>query len=92
MEKTKKIKIFIGLSYLSIVCLFLFFFFSKFTLQEITSYDFLRDNRAYFVELKNSNIFLIAIIFLVLTDKLTDKPSKYEALKMPVSNNQYEQE
>ena len=67
MEKTKKIKIFIGLSYLSIVCLFLFFFFSKFTLQEITSYDFLRDNRAYFVELKNSNIFLIAIIFLVLT-------------------------
>ena len=67
MEKTKKIKIFIGLSYLSILCLFLFFFFSKFTLQEITSYDFLRDNRAYFVELKNSNIFLISIIFLVFT-------------------------
>ena len=66
MEKTKKIKLFIGLSYLLIVCLFLFFFFSKFSLQEITSYDFLRNNRAYFVDLKNSNVFLISIVFLVI--------------------------
>ena len=67
MEKTKKIKIFIGLSYLFIVCLFLYFFFSKFSLQEITSYDFLRDNRQYFIEFKNSNLLLISIIFLTLT-------------------------
>jgi len=67
MEKTKKIKLFIGLSYLFIVCLFLYFFFSKFSLQEITSYDFLRDNRLYFLELKKSNLLLISIIFLVLT-------------------------
>ena len=67
MEKTKKIKLFIGLSYLLIVCLFLYFFFSKFSLQEITSYDFLRNNRSYFLELKNSNLFLISFIFLVLT-------------------------
>ena len=66
MEKTKKIKLFIGLSYLFIVCLFLYFLFSKFTLQEITSYDFIRDNRSYFLELKNSNLFLISLIFLVL--------------------------
>ena len=67
MENTKKIKLFIGLSYLVIVCLFLYFFFSKYSLQEITSYDFVRDNRSYFIELKNSNLFLISIIFLVLT-------------------------
>ena len=67
MENTKKIKLFIGLSYLLIVSLFLYFFFSKFSLEEITSYDFLRDNRAYFIELKNSNIFLISISFVVLT-------------------------
>ena len=66
MEKTKKIKIFIGLSYLLIVCLFLYFFFSKFSLEEITSYDFLKNNRDYFIELKNSNLFLISVIFLVL--------------------------
>ena len=67
MEKTKKIKIFIGLFYLLAVSLFLYFFFSKFSLQEITSYDFLRDNRLYFLELKKSNLLLISIIFLVLT-------------------------
>ncbi len=67
MENTKKIKLFIGLSYLLIVCLFLYFFFSKFSFEEITSYDFIRDNRSYFVELKKSNIFLISIIFLALT-------------------------
>jgi len=67
MENTKKIKLFIGLSYLLIVCLFLYFFFSKFSFEEITSYDFLRDNISYFIEIKNSNLFLIAIIFLALT-------------------------
>ena len=66
MEKAKKIKIFIGLSYLVVICLFLFFFFSKFSLQELTSYDFIRENRSYFFELKNSNVFLISIIFLLL--------------------------
>ena len=67
MENTKKIKLFIGLSYLLIVCLFLYFFFSKFSLSEITSYDFLRDNRLYFLELKKTNLYLISIIFLTLT-------------------------
>ena len=67
MENTKKIKLFIGLSYLLIVCLFLYFFFSKFSLSEITSYDFLRDNQSYFFELRESNLFLISIIFLALT-------------------------
>ena len=67
MEKAKKIKIFIGLFYLIAVCLFLYFFFSKFSLQELTSYDFIRSNRSYFSALKNSNLFLLSIIFLVLT-------------------------
>ena len=67
MEKAKKIKIFIGLFYFIAVCLFLYFFFSKFSLQDLTSYDFIRENRSYFFDLKNSNLFLISIIFLLLT-------------------------
>ena len=67
MEKTKKIKISIGIFYLITVCLFLYFFFSKFSLQDLTSYDFIRENRSYFFDLKNSNLFLISIIFLLLT-------------------------
>ena len=67
MEKAKKIKIFIGLFYLVAICLFLYFFFSKFSLHDLTSYDFIRENRSYFFELKNSNLFLTSIIFLLLT-------------------------
>ena len=67
MEKTKKIKIFIGLSYLILISIFLFLFFSKFSLQEITSYNFIRENRLHFLELKNSNLFFISTIFLIFT-------------------------
>ena len=67
MKKTKKIKLLIGLSYLTLVIIFLFFFFSKFSFQEITSYDFIKENRLYLLELKNSNLFLISSIFLLLT-------------------------
>ncbi len=64
MEKPKKIKIIIGLSYLILLTTFVMFFFSKFSIQEITSYDFIRENSLYFLKLKNSNLFLISIIFL----------------------------
>ena len=67
MENTKKIKLFIGLSYLLIVSFFLYFFFSKFSIDEIISYDFLRDNRTYFIGLKNSNLLLTSLIFLLLS-------------------------
>ena len=67
MEKSNKLKLFIGLVYFILICLFLYFFFSKFSLQELTSYDFIRNNRSYFFELKNSNLILIFLIFLILT-------------------------
>ena len=67
MEKAKKIKLFLGLSYLIIVAVFLFLFFSKFSLQEITSYDFIKENKSYFNMLKNSNLFLVFLIFLIST-------------------------
>ena len=67
MEKSKKLKLFIGLIYLILLCLFLYFFFSKFSLREITSYDFIRENRSFFFDLKNSNLILIFFIFLGLT-------------------------
>ena len=67
MEKTKKTKIIIGLCYLLLLTVFLLMFFSKFSIQEITSYDFIKENRMYFQKLKNSNLFLLSIIFLIFT-------------------------
>ena len=67
MEKPKKTKIIIGLCYLLLLSVFLLMFFSKFSVQEITSYDFIKENRIYFQKLKNSNLFLLSISFLIFT-------------------------
>jgi len=67
MEKTKKIKIFVGLIYILALGTFLYFLFSKFSFQEITSYDFIKNNRDYFFDIKNSNLFLMLTVFLLLT-------------------------
>ena len=67
MEKAKKIKLYIGLFYLLFIGVFLYYFFSKFSFQEITSYDFIKNNRDNFFELKQSNLFLLAIIFFLFT-------------------------
>ena len=65
MEKSKKIKLFIGLFYISLVIFFLYFLFSKFTLEEITSYEFIKNNINYFNELKQTNLFLLGSIFII---------------------------
>ena len=65
MEKTKRIKLFIGLFYFFLVTLFLYFFFSKFSFQEITSYDFIKNNREFFFQMKQSNLFLLASLFIL---------------------------
>ncbi len=67
MEKSKKVKITLGLFYLIVVSSFLYFFLSKFTLEELTSYEFIKNNRDYFFEIKQVNLFLISLIFLLST-------------------------
>ena len=67
MEKVKKIKIYIGLFYLIIVGIFLYYLFSKFSLQELSSYEFIKDNIEYFSKIKKNNIFLLSLLFLLFT-------------------------
>jgi len=67
MGKSKKVKLFIGLFYVSAVSLFLYFIFSKFSLQEITSYEFIKNNRDYFYELRQSNLILLGILFILFS-------------------------
>ena len=67
MEKAKKIKLFIGLFYIFVVGLFLYFIFTNFSLQEITSYEFIKNNRNYFYGLRQSNVFLLGIIFILFS-------------------------
>tara|TARA_Y100000992_G_C21150427_1_gene435947 strand:+ start:16 stop:738 length:723 start_codon:yes stop_codon:yes gene_type:complete len=67
MEKSKKIKLFIGLFYIIFISLFLLYLFSKFSFQQLTSYDFIKENVEYFLELKSSNIFILSLFFLFFT-------------------------
>ena len=67
MKKSKKVKIIVGLFYIIVVSSFLYFFLSTFTLKELTSYDFIKNNREYFISLKQSNLILLSFIFLVST-------------------------
>jgi uncharacterized membrane protein YdjX (TVP38/TMEM64 family) len=67
MNKEKKIKIFLGSAYILIVSSFLWFFFSKFSFQDFSSYELIRDNRDTLEQVKNSNIFISSILFLLGT-------------------------
>ena len=67
MEKSKKVKITLGLFYLLVVSSFLYFFLSNFTLEELTSYEFIKNNRDYFFGLRQANLFLLSSIFILCT-------------------------
>ena len=67
MDKSKKIKIFIGIFYSILVLSFLIFLFKKFSLEEISSYKFIQSNSEYFFELRNGNLIKLIFSFLLIT-------------------------
>lgn len=67
MQKVKKIKTFIGIFYLIIISLFLIFFFTKFSLDEVSSYKFIQSNRDYFSSLKETNLIALSLVFFLGT-------------------------
>ncbi len=67
MNREKKIKLFLGSAYILIVSVFLLIFFNNFSFQDFSSYELIRENREALENIKNSNIFLSSIIFLIGT-------------------------
>ena len=67
MQRTKKIKIIIGIIYLILLFIFLYIFFSKFTLEEITTYRFIQTNREYLINIKETNTILLTLCFIIFT-------------------------
>ena len=65
IEKSNKIKIYIGIVYLLVVFLFLYILFSNFSFEEITSYEFIKIIRDYLILLKENNIILASLIFII---------------------------
>ncbi len=66
MQRMKNIKIWIGMLYLILLFAFLYFLFSKFRFEEITTYNFIRSNTEYLADFRESNLILTSITFLLL--------------------------
>ena len=67
MKKETKIKIFLGLAYLLIILGFLWVFMNKFSIEEITSYEFIKNNKYFLNELKEGNFFSLSIYFFLFS-------------------------
>ena len=66
MQRMKNIKIWIGILYLILLSVFLYFLFSNFNIQEITTYNFIRSNSEYLVSFKEANLAIVSIAFIIL--------------------------
>ena len=66
MKNSRNIKILIGLLYLVLLFIFLYLFFNKFSLEEVTNYNFIKSNSEYLVNFRESNLFLVSIVFIAL--------------------------
>ena len=67
MDKIKKIKIFIGLVYLVILSIFLYFLFHNFNFEDINSIKVIRSNQDRLNMLKENNLILLISIFFLLS-------------------------
>ncbi len=67
MDKIKKIKIFIGLIYLVILSIFLYFLFHNFNFKDISSIKVIQSNQDQLNILKENNLILLISIFFLLT-------------------------
>ena len=65
MEKAKTVKLILGLLYLLIISIFLWLFFSKFSLNDFSNYDFIKQNTENLINLKDNNL-LISVSFFIL--------------------------
>ena len=62
----KNIKILTGILYLILFSVFLYLLFSNYSIQEITTYNFIKSNSDYLVNLKEANLALVSIAFIIL--------------------------
>ena len=65
--KISNLKIYLGITYLAILLIAVYFLLSNFNISELTSYEFIKENKDIILKYKDKNIFLLVIIFFVIT-------------------------
>ena len=65
MQTMKNIKICLGLAYLIFLGLFLYFLLTYISIEELTSYSFLKSNSEYLINFKQNNIIFSSFVFII---------------------------
>jgi len=65
--KSKNFKIYLGSAYLIVLLTGIYFLFSNFDISDLTSYEFIRENKGLILKYKENNIFFMTIIFFITT-------------------------
>ena len=65
--ESSNFKIYLGGVYLIVFFIAVYFLFSTFDLKDLASYEFIKENREAILKYKNNNIFLLTIIFFIIT-------------------------
>ncbi len=64
--KSSNFKIYLGSVYVVILLAVIYFLFSNFDVSDLTSYEFIRENKSLILKYKESNIFFLTIIFFII--------------------------
>jgi len=65
--KSSNFKIYLGSAYLIVFLAGIYFLFSNFDISDLTSYEFIRENKNLILKYKENNIFFLTIIFFIIT-------------------------
>ena len=65
--ESSNFKIYLAGIYLTVLCIAIYFLFSTFDIKDLTSYEFIKDNREMILEYKDNNIFFLIIFFFIIT-------------------------
>jgi len=65
--ESSNFKIYLGGLYLIVLFIAIYFLFSTFDIKDLTSYEFIKENRETILKYKDNNIFFMTIIFFIIT-------------------------
>jgi uncharacterized membrane protein YdjX (TVP38/TMEM64 family) len=65
--KFSNLKIYLGVIYLAVLSTAIYFLFSNFSISDLTSYEFIKENKNIILGYKDKNVLLLLIIFFVIT-------------------------
>ena len=65
--KSLNFKIYLGSIYVAVLLAVIYFLLSNFDISDLTSYEFIRENKGLILKYKESNIFFLTIIFFIIT-------------------------